>query len=116
MLESYSGDMMEEVRSEHGEVLQAIEDRNPDLASRLAEQRRHPVEANKLLRSPHWAFDLHSLRSYFDDLAHANGFLTVRLILDHFAGLVSCRRKQFGGLQLFRLQCRYLSGGHLTRT
>jgi hypothetical protein len=40
------------------------------------------------------------LLSYIHDLGHANGFLTVRPILDHFAGLVACRRKQFGRLQL----------------
>ena len=48
-LESYSKEMVEEVRREHTEILQAIEDRNPDLASRLAEQ--HVLNARSRMRS-----------------------------------------------------------------
>jgi GntR family transcriptional regulator, transcriptional repressor for pyruvate dehydrogenase complex len=48
-LESYSQEMVEQVRREHGEILQAIEDRNPDLASRLAEQ--HVLNARSRMRS-----------------------------------------------------------------
>jgi len=40
--------MMEEVRSEHGQTLQAIEDRNPDLASGLAGQ--HVLNARRRMR------------------------------------------------------------------
>jgi GntR family transcriptional regulator, transcriptional repressor for pyruvate dehydrogenase complex len=48
-LESYSQEMVEEVRREHWEILRAIEDRNPDLASRLAEQ--HVLNARSRMRS-----------------------------------------------------------------
>jgi GntR family transcriptional repressor for pyruvate dehydrogenase complex len=48
-LESYSQEMVEQVRSEHGAILGAIEDRNPDLASRLAEQ--HVLNARSRMRS-----------------------------------------------------------------
>jgi GntR family transcriptional regulator, transcriptional repressor for pyruvate dehydrogenase complex len=48
-LESYSREMMEEVRREHSEILQAIEDRKPDLAARLAEQ--HVLNARSRMRS-----------------------------------------------------------------
>ena len=48
-LESYSKEMVEEVRREHSEILQAIEDRNPDLASRLAQQ--HVLNARSRMRS-----------------------------------------------------------------
>ena len=47
-LESYSKEMMDEVRHEHSEILQAIEDQNPDLASRLAEQ--HVRNARRRIR------------------------------------------------------------------
>jgi GntR family transcriptional repressor for pyruvate dehydrogenase complex len=55
-LESYSQEMVEEVRREHREILQAIEDRKPDLASRLAEQ--HVLNARSRMRS---AFASHVL-------------------------------------------------------
>jgi DNA-binding GntR family transcriptional regulator len=42
-------EMVEEVRREHREILRAIEDRNPDLASRLAEQ--HVLSARSRMRS-----------------------------------------------------------------
>jgi GntR family transcriptional regulator, transcriptional repressor for pyruvate dehydrogenase complex len=48
-LESYSEEMVEQVRHEHAEILQAIEDQNPDLASRLAEQ--HVLNARSRMRS-----------------------------------------------------------------
>ena len=48
-LESYSNKMVEEVRREHSEILQAIENRNPELASRLAEQ--HVLNARSRMRS-----------------------------------------------------------------
>jgi GntR family transcriptional regulator, transcriptional repressor for pyruvate dehydrogenase complex len=47
-LESYSDSMMEEVQREHSQILQAIEDQNPDLASRLAEQ--HVLNARRRMR------------------------------------------------------------------
>jgi DNA-binding GntR family transcriptional regulator len=40
---------VEQVKREHGEILKAIEDRNPDLASRLAEQ--HVLNARSRMRS-----------------------------------------------------------------
>ena len=40
--------MVEEVQREHDEILQAIGDRNPDLASRLAE--RHVLNARSRMR------------------------------------------------------------------
>jgi GntR family transcriptional regulator, transcriptional repressor for pyruvate dehydrogenase complex len=48
-LESYSKEMVEQVRCEHGEILQAIEDRNPDLAARLAQQ--HVLNARSRMRN-----------------------------------------------------------------
>jgi GntR family transcriptional repressor for pyruvate dehydrogenase complex len=48
-LESYSKEMVEQVKREHGEILKAIEDRNADLASRLAEQ--HVLNARSRMRS-----------------------------------------------------------------
>jgi GntR family transcriptional regulator, transcriptional repressor for pyruvate dehydrogenase complex len=48
-LESYSEEMVEQVRHEHGEILRAIEERNPDLASCLAE--RHVLNARSRMRS-----------------------------------------------------------------
>jgi GntR family transcriptional regulator, transcriptional repressor for pyruvate dehydrogenase complex len=48
-LESYSKEMVEQVRREHAEILRAIEDQNPDLASRLAEQ--HVLNARSRMRS-----------------------------------------------------------------
>jgi GntR family transcriptional repressor for pyruvate dehydrogenase complex len=48
-LESYSKEKMEEVRREHSEIFQAIEARNADLASRLAEQ--HVLNARRRMRS-----------------------------------------------------------------
>jgi GntR family transcriptional regulator, transcriptional repressor for pyruvate dehydrogenase complex len=48
-LESYSQEMVEEVRREHREILMAIEHQNPDLASRLAEQ--HVLNARCRMRS-----------------------------------------------------------------
>ena len=47
-LESYSKEMMEEVQREHGEIFQAIEAQNADLASRLAEQ--HVLNARRRMR------------------------------------------------------------------
>jgi GntR family transcriptional regulator, transcriptional repressor for pyruvate dehydrogenase complex len=48
-LESYSKEMMEEVQREHSEIFLAIEARNADLASRLAEQ--HVLNARRRMRS-----------------------------------------------------------------
>src|ERR1700733_5336105 len=48
-LESYSKEMMEEVQREHGEIFQAIEARNPDLASDLAEE--HVLNARRRMKS-----------------------------------------------------------------
>jgi GntR family transcriptional regulator, transcriptional repressor for pyruvate dehydrogenase complex len=48
-LESYSEKMVEEVRKEHREILLAIEDQDPDLASRLAGQ--HVLNAQCRMRS-----------------------------------------------------------------
>jgi GntR family transcriptional repressor for pyruvate dehydrogenase complex len=48
-LESYSKEMMEEVQREHSEIFHAIEARNADLASRLAEQ--HVLNARRRMRS-----------------------------------------------------------------
>lgn len=48
-LESYSKEMMEEVRREHSEILKAIENRKPDTAARLAEQ--HVLNARSRMRS-----------------------------------------------------------------
>jgi GntR family transcriptional regulator, transcriptional repressor for pyruvate dehydrogenase complex len=48
-LESYSKEMVEQVRREHAEILRAIEARDPDLASRLAEQ--HVLNARCRMRS-----------------------------------------------------------------
>jgi GntR family transcriptional regulator, transcriptional repressor for pyruvate dehydrogenase complex len=48
-LESYSKEMVEQVRREHAEILEAIKDQNPDLASRLAEQ--HVLNARSRMRS-----------------------------------------------------------------
>jgi hypothetical protein len=59
-----------------------------------------------------WPFTRTPCAGYVENLRHANGFLTGRLMLDHFARLVACRRKQFGGLHLFRLERRNLSRGH----
>lgn len=48
-LESYSSEMMEEVRREHSEIFRAIEARNADLASRSAEQ--HVLNARRRMKS-----------------------------------------------------------------
>ena len=48
-LESYSKEMMDEVQREHSEIFQAIEARNADLASRLAEQ--HVLNARRRMKS-----------------------------------------------------------------
>src|SRR3984893_3143888 len=48
-LESYSKQMMEEVQREHGEIFEAIEVQNADLASRLAEQ--HVLNSRRRMRS-----------------------------------------------------------------
>jgi GntR family transcriptional regulator, transcriptional repressor for pyruvate dehydrogenase complex len=48
-LESYSKAMMEEVQEEHSGIFQAIEARNADLASRLAEQ--HVLNARRRMKS-----------------------------------------------------------------
>jgi GntR family transcriptional regulator, transcriptional repressor for pyruvate dehydrogenase complex len=48
-LESYSKEMMEEVRYEHGEIFEAIDAQNADLASRLAEQ--HVLNARRRMKS-----------------------------------------------------------------
>jgi GntR family transcriptional regulator, transcriptional repressor for pyruvate dehydrogenase complex len=53
-LESYSQEMVEQVRREHREILLAIEGQNPDLAARLAEQ--HVLNARCRIRS---AFSSH---------------------------------------------------------
>src|ERR1700730_12570130 len=55
-LESYSKEMMEEVQQEHGEIFEAIEIQNAELASRLAEQ--HVLNARRRMRS---AFASHGM-------------------------------------------------------
>jgi GntR family transcriptional regulator, transcriptional repressor for pyruvate dehydrogenase complex len=48
-LESYSKEMMDEVQREHGEIFQAIEARNAELASRLAEH--HVLNARRRMKT-----------------------------------------------------------------